>query len=429
MRISAPAGSAIDSNRIDLDRVDLFDPRLYGEGDPHPIWHAMRDRAPVHHQRLPDGRRFWSVTRYDDACRVLGDHTTFTSERGTLLCALDVGDPAGGLMMAATDPPRHTALREPLARALSPRMLARREEPLRRAVQRMLAGISGDRPWDVAVAAGDFPMAFTGALMGVPERDWDRLARCTTMAVAPDDTRFQEGDSAMTLLGAHHELFEYFSDQVRRREAAPADDLIGFLTRMRADGEELRHDELVYNCYSLLLGANVTTPHVVAAMIEVFRTDPDSFRRMGRSRALLLRGIEEGLRWASPANHFMRYTRTDVTLAGERIPAGSAVAVWLGSANRDATVFDEPYRFDVDRRDNRHLAFGYGAHYCVGASLARLALRMLFTELLDRADAFLAAGPVEHLVSNFVAGIVSLPVEVRPRDRNDRRMSPDGGPR
>ncbi|MCJ1681151.1 cytochrome P450 [Streptomyces sp. APSN-46.1] len=418
MRITVPG----QDPEVDLEKIDLFDPGLYADGDPHPIWKVMRERAPVHHQVLPDGRAFWSVTRYEDACRVLDDHEYFTSERGTLLLALDVGDPAGGKMMAATDPPRHAAMRDPLARALSPKGLAARQQQLRAAVHGMLAPALTQDRWDLATAAAEFPMAFTGAIMGIPERDWPRLTRCTTMAVAPDDTEFMEGDAATTLMSVHHELFGYFADEIRERAGDPPDDLIGFLMTMNAGGEQLDVQELVYNCYSLLLGANVTTPHVLTAMMLALIEDPDSLRRMAETPSLLSSGVEEGLRWSSPANHFMRYAVRDVTLSGQHIPAGSAVAVWLGSANRDEAVFDDPYRFDIARSGNRHLAFGYGNHYCVGASLARITLRMIVREMLDLFESIELDGPVEHLRSNFVAGIKHMPIRTRLRPGAERML-------
>lgn len=409
MRITVPA----EDTEVDLSTVDLFDPELYASGDPHPIWQALRRYAPAHHQRLADGREFWSVTRYGDACRVLSDHTEFTSQRGTLLNALGRGDSAGGQMMAATDPPRHTALREPLARALSPRELDRRRDMLVRAVRQALAPAREGGVWDLAAAAAGFPMSFTGALMGIPEADWPWLTRGTTMAIAPDDTEFQDGDSHVTLVGIHHELFDYFSSEVRRRGGEPTDDLIGFLMRMRPDQAPLRHDEIVYNCYSLLLGANVTTPHVLSALVCAFVEHPQEFRRLKADPGLIASAVEEGLRWSSPANHFMRYARRDVTIAGQPIRRGTAVAVWLGSANRDEEVFTNPYRFDIGRRSERHVAFGYGPHFCVGASLARIALRMLLTEFVALVDDIEMAGPVRHLKSNFVAGISHLPLRTR----------------
>ncbi|MFJ9774317.1 cytochrome P450 [Kitasatospora sp. NPDC101157] len=411
MRTGHPA----DPAAIALDTVDLADPELYASGDPHTVWHAMRERAPVHRQTLPDGRSFWSVTTYRDVNDVLRDHTRYTSERGTLLSVLGSADPAGGLMMAASDPPAHTALREPLSKAMSARALARWRPRIRDLVLRLLAPLA-DGPLDLAEAAASFPMAFTGALMGLPEADWARLARLTTMAVAPQDPAFQEGGGHTTLLSAHHELFRYFAQRVREVSADPGDDLTGFLVRMRANGRPLRQDELVYNCYSLLLGANVTTPHALAGTVLALMENPDQYRRLLAEPQLVPSAVEEGLRWSSPANHFLRHTVRDTEQHGVRIPRGDAVVAWLGSANRDASVFPDPYRFAVDRTPNRHVAFGFGPHYCVGAPLARIALGIMLEEIVRHVAEFRPAGPVRHLGSNFVAGISSLPVTAVLRD-------------
>lgn len=405
MRIGHPG----HTEDVVLDTIDLADPELYASGAPHRLWHAMRERAPVHRQILPDGRSFWSVTSYRDVNDVLRDHTRYTSQRGTLLSILGSADPAGGLMMAASDPPVHTALREPMGKALSARALAHWEPRIRDVVLRLLAPLA-DGAMDLAQAGTAFPMAFTGALMGLPEEDWARLARLTTMAIAPEDPAFQEGGGHTTLLSAHHELFEYFAQRVRAVSASPGDDLTGFLLRMKADGRPLRQDELVYNCYSLLLGANVTTPHALAGTVVALMEHPDQYRRLRAEPALVASAVEEGLRWSSPANHFMRYAVEDTEQSGVRIARGDAVVAWLGSANRDASVFHDPYRFAVDRSPNRHVAFGFGPHYCIGAPLARIALRVMFEEIIRHVAEFRPAGPVRHLKSNFVAGISSLPV-------------------
>ncbi len=428
MRIGVPADTAV----LRLDDIDLADPALYAAGDPHLVWKALRERAPIHHQVLPDGRSFWSVTKYHDVNDVLRDHTRFTSRRGTLLSILGTDDPAGDRMMAASDPPTHTAMREPMAKVLSHRALKERAPRIRGVVQRMMAPLLDGGEWDVAAAAAAFPMAFTGSLMGLPERHWERLTRLTTMAIAPSDLEFREGSARGTLVAAHHELFEYFSDQVRdrgRRPApAPADeDLIDFLIRMETGGRRLRHDEIVYNCYSLLLGANVTTPHAVAATVLALVEHPDEYRKLLEDPSLVAGAVEEGLRWSSPANHFMRYATQDLSLRGVDIEAGDAVVAWLGSANRDEEVFPDPYRFDITRRPNRHVAFGFGPHYCIGAPLARLSLGLLFEELVKVVEEFELAGPVEHLESNFVAGIKHLPVTARLR-LGPTRPDPRGEP-
>ncbi|MEG8178100.1 cytochrome P450 [Nocardia terpenica] len=408
MRITVPAADAPD---IDLATLDLADPLLYSTGDPHPIWAQLRRQAPAHRQILPDGRSFWSVTRYGDVRAVLRDHTRFTSTRGTLLSILGGADPAGGKMMAASDPPEHTELREPLGKVLSARELRTQLPRIRGIVDTLLAPVFDGGTWDLAGALAGFPMMFTGALMGIPESDWPTLTRLTTMSIAPQDPDFRE--TSGTLAAAHHDLFAYFSTLVLHRKKHPSDDLVGFLTRMTTAGRPLRHDELVYNCYSLLLGANVTTPHAVAATVLALIDNPAQYRHWTADPSLTPTAVEEGLRWSSPANHFMRCAAADTTLAGRSIAAGEAVVAWLGSANRDEDAFAEPYRFDLTRTPNPHIAFGYGPHYCIGAPLARIALRVLFERITAVVEEFAVAGPVEHLESTFTAGVKRLPLTAR----------------
>lgn len=410
VRITIPRGQP----DIDLGSVDLFDPETYITGDAHGVWHVLRQRAPVYRQTLSDGRSFASVTRHADVSAVLRDHTRFTSRHGTLLSILGSPDPAGDKMMAASDPPVHSLMRAPMSKAFSHAALLAQEPGIRRVVHRLLSPLLDGEPWDLAVACAGFPMAFTGTLMGLPKADWPRLTRLTTMAIAPEDPAFQDGGAGDdTLAAAHHELFEYFSEQCQ--VPGRRDDLIGFLRQMRTGGHPLRLDELVYNCYSLLLGANVTTPHAIAATVQAFIEHPDQYRRLTGGPQQTATAVEEGLRWASPANHFMRYAVTETELGGVPVRAGEAVVAWLGSANRDERVFDEPYRFDVGRTPNRHVAFGFGPHYCIGAPLARIALRLLFGEIVRLVEEFRPAGTVVHLRSNFVAGIRNMPVIARLR--------------
>jgi cytochrome P450 len=406
--------SSPESAGIDLSTIDLFDARLHGEGDPHAIWAAMRRKAPVHHQRLADGRAFRSVTRYKEVAEVLRDHTRFTSRNGTLLSILGQADPAGDKMLAASDPPIHTAMREPLTKVLSFAALQSRRPRIRRIVHRLLAALLDGGTWDIGKSAQAFPMAFMGGLMGLPESDWAELARLSAAAVAPDDPAYRESGSHGAAVAAHHQLFSYFSGRVGRR-ADHDDGLLGFLSRMRVAGRPMRHDEIVYNCYSLLLGANVTTPQTAAGTVLALTRNPGELRRLAADPALVDSGVEEGLRWVSPASHFMRHVVADTELAGVRLKKGEAVVAWIGSANRDEAVFADPYRFDVGRSPNRHLAFGFGPHYCIGAPLARMALRLFLEEFVNAVESVEVAGPVVRLHSNFVAGFTSVPVRARLR--------------
>lgn len=398
---------------VDLDRIDLFDPRFHAEGDPHTAWAAMRDRAPLHRRELADGRVFWSVTRYADVRRVLGDHREFTSERGSLLNQLGSPDPAAGHLLVSTDPPRHTELRRPLLRMFSAPELTSTREKIRRGVRAMLEPALEAGEWDLAEHAAMLPMSVAAQLLDIPRQQWPDLVAWSTMAVAPHDLAHAVGDDATTLAVAHHALLDYFSREFERRAGTPGDDAVRLLMTMR--GGELTREEVAVNCYSLLLGANVTTPHAVTGTVLALMERPDTYRRAAADPAAIPGLVEEGLRWTSPASSFLRHTVRDVEIGGGVVPAGDPVAVWVGSANRDLAVFTDPYRFDPRRAPNRHLAFGFGPHYCLGAALARLTLRVFFEECLGMIEEFAPAGEPRHLVSSFVAGFTRVPVRTRMR--------------
>lgn len=405
--------------RPDWRTVDLTDPWFFADGDPHAVWRAMRDEAPVHRHLLRDGRAYVSVTRYADVRTVLGDHRTFSSRRGNMLSVLGGHDPAADRMMVASDPPIHTALREPLAKLLSHQQLRSQIPAVRAMARRILSPLAETETWDVAQAVAMFPMAFTGTLMGLPESDWPELIRLTTTSIAPDDPRFGSGTD--DLVTAHHELFEYFAEQAHR--GGERDDLVGAVRRLRLRDRPLRVDEVIYNCYNLLLGATVTVPHTIAATVLAFAEHPTEYERITPDQDSVDRAVAEGLRWASPATHIMRYTTTAVQIGGVVIDPDQAVVGWLGSANRDERVFPDPYRFDVTRRPNNHLAFGFGRHYCLGGPLAQIALHQFFHELVRLAAGFEVAGDVRHLVSNFIAGYTSLPMRVRLRPGAQRLLA------
>lgn len=416
MRLSTPPFAPADT---DVTAVDFLASTYYTEGDPHALWTHLRAHDPVHHFTPSDGREpFWVVTRHADVSRVLKDHSVFSSRRGTMLCIIDLSMPdiASDQMMPDTDPPRHGQLRDPLNRVMTPRAVAAQEETIRGIVRDMLEPALDGEVFDLAQAALMFPMAFTGSMMGLPRETWDRMSRLTTMTIAYDDPEYMEKAPKPTLRQAHHELFSFFSDEIARRDRTdPGDDLIGILLRMSLEGEPLTEQQIMLNCYSLLLGANVTTPHVVSTTALAMAEHPEQFRALRENPQLRGTAMEELLRWSSPASHFMRYATADVELGGRTIRAGEPVSVWLGSANRDERVFKDPFTFDVARRPNRHIAFGVGPHYCIGSGLARLALRLFLDEFAERVESVELTGEPVHLASNFVAGFKHLPVRLTPR--------------
>lgn len=413
MRLTAssePAG-------VDLDQVDLSDPRLYSHGDPHPIWTQMRREAPVLRHRRADGQSFVSITRYADVIAIARDHDQFTSRGGTVLSILGMPDPAADKMLVASDPPIHTAMREPLTKILSRRALDPFVPEVQRVVHMMLEPILAGEPFDLARAIAPFPMAFAGILMGIPAEDWPVLTQQSISAIAPDDPDYCTGTGAGTLASAHHELFAYLSRMSAQRRRAPSDDLISFFQGITIGNRRLRHDEVVYNCYSMLLGANVTTPHTVTGTIAALIDNPAEYDKIV-DPASVQAAVEEGLRWSTPTIHFMRHVLADTRIGDIDVRAGEAVVLWLASADRDAEAFSDPFRFSVTRKPNRHVAFGFGPHFCVGAPLARIALRLLFEEICKIVERFEPAGPIVHLGSNFVGGMKSMPVHARLRPRS-----------
>ncbi|MFE2977338.1 cytochrome P450 [Streptomyces sp. NPDC059258] len=401
-----------------LDTVDLFDLDLYGTGDPHSVWDAMRAEAPLHHQVLPDGRAFWSVTRYEDVCHVLGDHRLFTSERGTVPTHLGQDDVAAGVLLTSTDPPRHTEVRRPLGSRLTARAVRSWEDSIRRSVARFLEPALDGEVFDLAEKALLLPAIVTGPLLGIPEKDWEELVRLTAMVTAPSDPHFQLGSEAATLAISHHELVGYVTEWVKHRRASGTEDdsLLHHLMSVRPGGAPLSDQEIALDGYSILLGANVTTPHTVSGTVQALIEQPEQYERAQAEPDLIPNLVEEGLRWTSAACNFMRYAVSDVPIAGGVIPAGAAVVAWIGSANRDAALFTDPHTFDLTRPNaKRQIAFGFGPHFCIGAPLARLTLRVFFEELLHRFDSLDLAGEPEHLRSYFIAGMTHLPITAQKR--------------
>lgn len=389
---------------------DLVDPTVHSHGDPHTVWRTLRRHDPVSWHEVDNGLGFWSVTRYADSDIVLRDHTRFTSERGTMIDLLGTDDPAGGSQLAVTDPPRHTVMRQPLQRALTLKAVERSQDVIREQIVRLLRPLADGGPFDFANAMLAMPMAVTGVLMGLPCEDWDRLTRLTTVCIAPDDPEYRHPRGRdHTLKVAHRELFAYFQDIVRTRQQNLGDDLISVLLRTEFDGRRMSVGEIVSNCYSMLLGANVTTPHAPSFALDHLLGTPGLEDWVAHPE-LIRSGVEEALRWASPITYFMRYATQDVELSGTRVKAGDAVVVWIASANHDEQVFVDPFTFDIRRRPNRHLAFGAGPHHCVGHSVARVTLRLLFAELFDSFTDFTRAGAAERLSSNFVSGYKHLPI-------------------
>lgn len=394
--------------------VDLADPDLYAHGDPDAVWAELRERDPVHRTVRADGSRFWSVTRHADAIAVYRDPALFTSERGMVL-GVDA-DPAAGRMLVVTDPPRHTALRAVLADAFTPRVLRGLESRVHGLVGDLLgrAVDAGEVEFVDAVAAR-LPVAVVCDLLGLPATDHDWMYHLTSTAFGGGDPGLDAGAvSPAERADAYGEIFAYYTELARERRARPGDDLVSALVHGEVDGAALDVEEVLLNCTNLVIGGNETTRHAASGGLLALIADPEQWRALRARPELLPRAVEEVLRWTTPGMHVLRTSTADTELAGTPVAAGDRVVVWNAAANRDPRVFADPERFQVDRTPNRHLALGYGPHFCLGANLARMELRALFGDLLRRVGAVELTGPVERVPSAVLRGLRRLPVALRP---------------
>ncbi|MGC0336820.1 cytochrome P450 [Streptomyces sp. SLBN-8D4] len=404
MRITRPAADA----RVPLEQIDLTDTDLYTDGDAHLVWQTLRAECPVFWQNRGDGHGFWAVTRRADVRRVLSDHETFSSEGGTAIAMLDAPDPAAGLMMQSTDPPRHRKYREQVGKPFSARAVPAYTEFVQRFVKESMEPARDGEVWDVASSFVRLPMALCAMMMGLPEEDIDPLLRLAYASLAPHDPRYSTHGAAKPTAGsAHYEIMGYFARCIGDRRRNPTDDLTSYLMSIEVAGRRLTDEELLYNCLSLLLGAVVTTSHVINATI-IALTEKHGGEGFWPDAMPTQPAVEEALRWASPVTHFMRRARHDTMIVGQKIAAGEAVTAWIASANRDETTFERPYGLDFARTPNRHIVFGAGPHTCLGRHLARLMLRSSFAELCAAVESFELADEPVHLASNEIAGVVSL---------------------
>jgi cytochrome P450 len=405
--------SAAGADVIDLDAVDLVDANLHVRADLHQIWRRLRDERPVY--RVPDTAArcgYWVVSRYDDALEVYRDDERFTSERGNVLVTLLAGhDPAAGKMLAVTDGRRHREIRNVLLRSFSPRALGPVIDAMQARTRRLLAdtftrAAQGATVDFAAEVAEHIPLATICDLLGVPEADRPHLLRLSKTAFSSDDAAAQGIASVL----ARHEVLLYFSGLASARRAAPGEDVLSALACAQVHGDPLDADEVVYNCYSLILGGEETSRLAMIGAIAALAAHPLQWRSLRDGTVGVASAVEEVLRWTTPSMHFGRRAVTAVRLGDALIPAGDAVTLWNVSANRDERAFAAPEAFDLGRTPNKHLTFGYGPHFCVGAFLARAELAAVLDGLRTAVGDLRLTGPPRHIYSNFLSGYCHLPV-------------------
>ena len=411
----------MSQTRPDAMPVDLSDSRSFVDGVPHAWFAFLRLNDPVHWQAEPGGPGFWAVTRYHDCVTVNREFERFSSAaRGTLPFELGDDEVAQqGLMMLNMDPPLHTRYRRLVNKGFTPRMIRDLEASVHRTADAIIDQVSATGQADfVTDLSAQLPLQVIAELLGVPTDDRQKMFDWSNRMVGNEDPEYQlQADMAMN---AALELYAYASELFNKKQIDPQADLMSVLTTVEVDGERLSPMELELFFLLLTVAGNETTRNLISGAMQAFFAHPDQWMRLCIDRSLLPQAVEEMLRFVTPVMNFRRTAMCDSELSGTKIREGDKVVFYHTSANRDEDVFENPGRFDVGRDPNPHIAFGGGGpHFCLGANLARMEIRVMFEHLLDRLPDIHQAGDAQRLQSQFINGVKHLPVAFTPRGPRD----------
>jgi cytochrome P450 len=392
--------------------VDLGDPRSFVDCDMPAFWAWARAEDPVHWQPPVSGRPgFWAVTRYADVAAVQRDADRFRNDRGNVLDALLAGgDSGGGRMLPSTDEPRHAQLRSVLTPFFAGRAVAALQAQVEATARRLVGAALDHGTCDfAAVVSEPIPLETICNLMGVPAGDRPFLLEAAERSLAAERPDASRAD----IRTARNEIVRYFLRLSADRRGRDGADLVSAMTRGRVEEDTLGDEDVALNCYSLLLGANETTRMTLTAAAEAMAGYPAQWHAFRSGAVEVATAGEEIVRWSSAAMHAARYAARDTVLHGRQILAGDIVTLWVSSANNDERVFADPLVPDLSRSPNRHLAFGIGGHFCLGAQLARIELRAVLTAVRDLVTGIEPAGAGTRVYSTFLGGHSSLPLTLR----------------
>ena len=376
---------------------------------------------------------FWFISRYDDVMRISKDNATFLNNPKPVVFsfnqAIEFSRAATGSNMLVDslvvfDAPIHPKYRKLTQEWFMPRNLKQIEDEIRTLAHRTIDAMidAGPQLDFVEQVAGPYPLRVVMQILGVPPEDEPRMQMLTQQLFGGQDKDLSGSgmdqmspDQVVQLVaGAVKNFEDYFADMAEQRRANPTDDVASVIANAMVDGEPLPPRDMAGYYIIVATAGHDTTSASTAGAMQALAQDPEQFARLKADRSFLPGIVEEAIRWTSPVQHFMRTAAQDVEMGGQLIKAGDWMMINYVAANHDPAQFDDPRRFDASRSPNRHLAFGAGAHQCLGLHLARLEMRILFEVLLDRIEGIELAGEPSRATSTFVGGLKSLPVRITP---------------
>src|SRR5271163_3559687 len=399
----------------------LADPQAYAdETKLHAALTHLRANAPVSRVEVPNYRPFWAITKHADVMDIERNNVLFTNWPRPVLTTT-VGDElqaaAGVRTLIHLDDPEHRVIRAIGSDWFRPKAMralkVRVDELAKIYVDKMMAaGPECDFVQQVAV---NYPLYVIMSLLGLPEADFPRMLKLTQELFGSDDSEFKRGSTSEDQLPALLDMFGYFNAVTASRREHPTEDLASAIANARVDGEPLSDIDTVSYYLIVATAGHDTTSATISGGLQALIENPDQLERLRDNLDLMPLATEEMIRWVTPVKEFMRTAAEDTTVRGVPIAAGESVLLSYVSGNRDEDVFTDPFRFDVGRDPNKHLAFGYGVHFCLGAALARMEVNSFFTELLPRVKSLELAGAPEFVATTFVGGLKHLPVRYEVR--------------
>ena len=392
------------------------DPMAYAdEAKLHAALTHLRTNEPVAWVDVADYRPFWAITKHADIMDIERANTLFTNSPRPVLATAE-GDEQQAAIGVSTlihmDDPQHRAVRAIGADWFRPKAMralkVRIDELAKRYVDHMVeAGPECDFVQEVAV---NYPLYVIMSMLGLPESDFPRMLHYTQELFGNDDAEFQRGTSKEEQMSVLLEMFQYFNELTASRRASPTEDLASAIANAQIDGEPLSDIDTVSYYLIIATAGHDTTSAVISGGLQALVENPDQRERLRANMDLMPLATEEMIRWVTPVKEFMRTAQQDTTVRGVPIAAGDSVLLSYASANRDEEVFDDPFRFDVGRDPNKHNAFGYGVHFCLGAALARMEVNSFFSELVPRLESIELTGDPQHIATIFVGGLKHLPI-------------------
>ncbi len=378
---------------MDLDPI----PQTIAD-DPHPIYRVLREDEPVHYVEKRD---LWVLSRHEDVLAAIKDPETFTSADGVVPSGFKPEKPT----LIVLDPPDHTQMRRAVMRAFTPRRMAAMTDRVRGFARQLLDAFPASGEVDAFESYTDpLPIYVMAELLGVDASERPMFKRCGDAIV------YSSGADPASLLSAQRELTDYLQTVFDERKRDPREDLISLLLTSSEEGRALDNEELLGLCFLLLVAGTETTTSALGNAMLLLERHRDARELLIEDASLIPAAVEEILRFDSPVQGLSRIVRRDVEIRDQKISEGARVHLLFAAANRDPRVFDEPDRFDITRSPNNHLAFGLGIHFCLGASLARLELKVGLEELLARApDYQLSVDRLQRLASDTNRGFSKLP--------------------